>query len=42
VQEVFDVQLLHGIRFPDLVEPETDLTGSSFVLPDETVTQVEP
>jgi uncharacterized protein (TIGR03032 family) len=41
VQEVFDVQLLHGIRFPDLVEPDTHLTDSSFVLPDEALSQAQ-
>ncbi|MDQ3292988.1 MAG: TIGR03032 family protein [Actinomycetota bacterium] len=41
VQEVFDVQLLHGIRFPELVEPEADLTGSSYVLPDEALADVQ-
>lgn len=40
VQEVFDVQLLQGVRYPELVEPETDLTASSFVLPDEALAQV--
>ena len=33
VQEIFDVQLLRGVRWPELVEPDDDLTGSTFVLP---------
>jgi uncharacterized protein (TIGR03032 family) len=36
VQEIFDVQLLGGRRFPELAEPESDLAGDSFVLPAET------
>jgi uncharacterized protein (TIGR03032 family) len=34
VQEIFDVQILHGIRWPEIAEPEADLIGRSFVLPD--------
>jgi uncharacterized protein (TIGR03032 family) len=34
VQEIFAVALLAGMRFPDLVNDNTELVGSSFVLPD--------
>ncbi len=40
VQELFDVQVLHGIRWPDLAEAESELTSSSFVLPDEALSEV--
>jgi uncharacterized protein (TIGR03032 family) len=33
VQEIFDVQLLQGLRFPEIAEPESELAGNSFVLP---------
>lgn len=35
VQEIFDVQLLHGLSFPEIAEPESDLAGGSFILPPE-------
>ena len=35
VQEVFAVVLLPGIRFPDLINDNAELVGSSFVLPDD-------
>ncbi|MEX2254927.1 MAG: TIGR03032 family protein [Acidimicrobiia bacterium] len=34
VQEIFDVQVLAGSRFPDLVEPSDKRVGSSYVVPD--------
>jgi uncharacterized protein (TIGR03032 family) len=34
LQEIFDVQLLPGLRFPELGEPESELVGTTFVLPD--------
>ena len=40
VQEIFDVQLLRGIRFPEIAEPTADVVGSSFVLPDEALGEV--
>ncbi len=39
VQEIFDVQLLRGRRFPEIAEPESDLAGSSFVLPQEALAE---
>jgi uncharacterized protein (TIGR03032 family) len=33
VQEIFDVQILPGIRYPEIAEPDSDLIGNSFVLP---------
>lgn len=40
VQEVFAVVLLPGIRFPDLINDDSDLIGSSFVLPDAALRDV--
>ena len=33
VQEIFDVQVLHGMRFPELLEPSSPLVSTSYVLP---------
>lgn len=35
VQEIFDVQVLPGIRYPELAEPDSDLVAGAFVLPEE-------
>lgn len=40
VQEIFAVALLPGIRFPDLINDNTELIGSSFVLPDDALRDV--
>jgi uncharacterized protein (TIGR03032 family) len=40
VQEVFAVALLAGIRFPDLINDNAELVGSSFVLPDDALRDV--
>lgn len=40
VQEIFDVQLLPGIVYPDILEPDADLIGASFVLSDEALADV--
>jgi uncharacterized protein (TIGR03032 family) len=40
VQEVFAIALLPGIRFPDLINDNAELIGSSFVLPDEALRDV--
>jgi hypothetical protein len=40
VQEVFAVVLLPGIRFPDLINDNPELIGSSFVLPDAALRDV--
>jgi uncharacterized protein (TIGR03032 family) len=40
VQEVFAVALLPGIRFPDLINDNAELIGSSFVLPDDALRDV--
>ncbi len=34
VQEIFAVELLAGIRFPDLVNHDAELIGTTYVLPD--------
>jgi uncharacterized protein (TIGR03032 family) len=40
VQEIFAVALLPGIRFPDLINDNAELIGSSFVLPDAALRDV--
>jgi uncharacterized protein (TIGR03032 family) len=40
VQEVFAVQVLPGVRFPDLINDNADLLAGSFVLPDEALAAV--
>jgi uncharacterized protein (TIGR03032 family) len=40
VQEIFDIQILRGIVYPELLEPEDDLVGTSFVLSDEALADV--
>jgi uncharacterized protein (TIGR03032 family) len=40
VQEVFAVVLLPGVRFPDLINDNPELIGSSFVLPDAALRDV--
>jgi uncharacterized protein (TIGR03032 family) len=39
VQEVFDVQALHGMRFPEIID-EGDLLASSYALPDAALGEV--
>jgi len=33
VQEIFAVQVLHGVRYPDIIHDNEELVGNSFVLP---------
>lgn len=40
VQEIFDVQVLPGRRWPTILRDDSELTASSFVLPDEALRQV--
>ena len=40
VQEIFAVALLPGMRFPDLINDNAELVGSSFVLPDAALRDV--
>ncbi len=40
VQEIFAVAVLPNIRYPDLINHDPKITGSSFVLPDEALKQV--
>ncbi len=40
VQEIFDVQVIPGLRWPTILREPSDLTASSFVLPDEALAQV--
>ncbi|HEX3131378.1 MAG TPA: TIGR03032 family protein [Thermoanaerobaculia bacterium] len=40
VQEIFDLQILHDIRYPEIAEPDSDLTAGAFVLPPEALAEV--
>jgi uncharacterized protein (TIGR03032 family) len=40
VQEIFAVQVLPGVRFPEIVNEDEEVVGNSFVLPDEALSQV--
>lgn len=40
VQEIFAVQVLPGVRYPDLINDNRDLIADSFVLPDEALARV--
>jgi hypothetical protein len=40
VQEIFAVQVLRGMRFPELLEWSDKRLGSSYVLPDEALADV--
>jgi hypothetical protein len=40
VQESFDVQLLRGIRYPEITEPDSDLIAGAFVVPVEALVEV--
>jgi hypothetical protein len=42
VQEIFDVQVLPGRRWPTILRDDSELTASSFVLPDDALRQVSP
>jgi uncharacterized protein (TIGR03032 family) len=42
VQEIFAVQVLHGLRYPDVVNDDPRLIADSFVLPDAALAQVDP
>jgi uncharacterized protein (TIGR03032 family) len=39
VQEIFDVQVLHGIRYPELLELTSPLISTSFTVPDDSLPQ---
>jgi uncharacterized protein (TIGR03032 family) len=40
IQEIFEVALLPGLRFPELTEPDDELTASTYVVPDAALAQV--
>jgi uncharacterized protein (TIGR03032 family) len=40
VQEIFAVQVLPGLRFPELLNEEDDIIANSFVLPDAALAEV--
>ncbi|MBP0001288.1 MAG: TIGR03032 family protein [Cyanobacteria bacterium SID2] len=41
VREIFAVQVLPGIRFPEVIENDRDLLSSSYVLPDAALAEVK-
>jgi uncharacterized protein (TIGR03032 family) len=40
VQEIFDVQLLAGVRHPEIAEPDSDLIAGAFALPQSDVARL--
>lgn len=40
VQEIFDIQILPDLRYPEVLEPDADIIGGSFVLSDEAMKDV--
>jgi uncharacterized protein (TIGR03032 family) len=42
VQEIFAVQTLPGIRYPEILTDEDDNVANSFMLPDEALADVAP
>ena len=40
VQEIFAVEVLPGMRYPDVITDDQGLLGSSFVLPDDALADV--
>jgi len=40
VQEIFEVAVLEGIRYPEITEPRAELVDTAFVLPDDAIAQV--
>lgn len=40
VQEIFAVNVLQGARYPDLINHDPTITGSSFILPDDALQDV--
>ncbi|MEM7020864.1 MAG: TIGR03032 family protein [Pseudomonadota bacterium] len=40
IQEIFAVQILHGIRFPEVVDPDNEILANSYSLPDEALKDV--
>jgi uncharacterized protein (TIGR03032 family) len=42
VREVFDVQVLHGTRYPELLELTSPLVSTSFTIPDEALPDLAP
>ena len=42
VQEIFAVEVLPGVRFPDLINHDAKLVGQSYVLGDDALAEVPP
>jgi uncharacterized protein (TIGR03032 family) len=40
VQEIFDVQILHGIRYPEILDSSAELIGRSYTLPEAVLPDV--
>lgn len=39
VQEIFDIQVLRGIRHPELLEPDSEIAQTAYVVPPEALTE---
>ncbi|MBI4617286.1 MAG: TIGR03032 family protein [Planctomycetes bacterium] len=42
VQEIFAVQVLPGVRYPEIITDDTTLLGSTYVLPEPALAEVPP
>jgi uncharacterized protein (TIGR03032 family) len=40
VEEIYEVAVLAGIRYPEVVEPDAEISDTAFVLPDDSLTEV--
>ena len=40
VQEIFAIEVVPGVRFPDVINDNPDLLSNSYVLPDEALADV--
>lgn len=42
VQEIFEVAVLEGLRYPEVTEPRAELADTAFVLPDDAIADLAP
>jgi uncharacterized protein (TIGR03032 family) len=40
VEEIFEVVVLPGVRYPEMVEPNAEISDSAFILPDDALAEV--
>ena len=40
IQEIFAVQVLPGLRYPDVIHDDAELLANSFILPDAALAEV--